>query len=209
MLAEMAMAVSTAFYGTLLLQAYVYYARKSSDNSPLLPLITTYFNAALWCKYGLLNHERPLVFVNAFGMVCALIAMAAFYRFTVDKGGVEWVLWRALIVFAIFNYAVYQSWVGVEGVGKVAAVFAVLVYLIPLVHMQKLFLAATQYPGLGELVRVGDIVNPAIGSMSCALWSVFGWNQSDRWIVIPNAFGFLFCTCQVAFLLHLKQKNVF
>lgn len=181
---------------------YRHSVRETMDNSPLSPLLACYFNAALWCKYGMLSGEDTLVYVNALGMVCALISLFIHYVYTSDRHWAEGALWRALLVFAGFNYAVYIGWIGSEGVGRIAAVFGVLIYALPLVV--ALLGRPRRFPALAS--PGGTVSYSVLGAISCALWSYYGWELDDRWIIIPNLAGLLFSLLQLFMHVLVRRR---
>jgi hypothetical protein len=184
------------------LDSYRHYVRGTVDGIPLSPLLTCYFNAALWCKYGLLTGEDVLVYVNALGMGCALVALFSYYKYATDRHWVEGVLWRALLLFAAFNYAVYIGWIEADGVGRMAAIFGIMVYALPFIL--ALIGRSRRFSALSP--PVNTFLYSALGVVSCGLWALYGWELGDWWIIAPNLAGLLFSLLQLFMHVMLKRR---
>lgn len=117
-------------------------------------------------------------------------------------------LWRMLTVFAGFGYAVYDGWLEAGGVGRTAAIMSIAVFFSPTVSLYKQ-MRLSRFPDLNQVIVSGDdgAVQTAIaGAVSCALWSAYGYGQSDRWIIIPNVIGLLLSLLQLLIITHSRPQ---
>ena len=208
LLESAASASSLLFYSTMLMQAYHVHRLKHTESGQVNSTLCVYFNAALWCKYGLLANDNAVFMVNAFGMLTSMILLAVLYMHCADKGGMEKVLWKALSVFAVFGYAVYQGWLQVNAV---ATTVSVLVFSLPLLVLYKR-LRLCKFPELlSDNDRRNDtngmLYTAVAGAISCILWTAYGVSKTDRLIIIPNSIGLLFSGIQVYMIILSRMRR--
>lgn len=84
-LSAAASASSILFYTSLLWQAWQVHRRQHTEGGQLHSALCAYFNAALWCKYGLLVSDTAVFAVNAVGMASSMLFLSVIYRHTPDK----------------------------------------------------------------------------------------------------------------------------
>lgn len=192
----------------------------STGSVNLLPIIAAYLNAAVWLKYGLLAHDRPLVAVNCIGMAASVLAVAAFYYNAQHeaRGHAEHVLWRSLAALAAFTVAVWRGWLGITPVGYMAIAMGIALFAVPLVSfMYRLYFyqsvnLGARWPGLGQPPHQAyrfDLPSGVMGAVSCALWTAYGYaDAADATIYVPNLCGLVFNVAQVLLATTVQKDRL-
>ena len=172
------------------------------DKIPGILLASQWFNCTLWLIYGIYIEKDEVVICNVIGASLSLIYITIYilYRF-------ERVAMKLLIIlltfglmcgfFAGFYWGV--SPIDHEITGLVAMIFNIILYGSPGQNLITVFKT-----GNHNLI---PIVSSVVGFLCSSTWTVWGFLNTNKNVIIPNILGVLLSIIQILVWLYFSRKN--
>lgn len=183
-------------------------ALAKSHGSPIefLPIFATYFKCVrcrpncslcstlLWFKYGYILGDAAMTVVNGFGMLLSMLSLAVYYQNTGYKRVTELQGILGLTVVAAWLVAIARGWLTLDGVGLSAMSGSVVMYAMPLVSLVR---ALRQVAGAVICPASVSLEMVTVALLVSLAWVAYGACIHDRYVLIPNALGFVLSVCQL------------
>ena len=173
---------------------------KTYKEVPGILLLCSLLNCVLWCDYGLLLNRYSVYFANAIGAPICLIFMTMFCIYFSGKKVLLSLFYVLFLIACVaeLDFLCYYV-LKPEITGIIANVFNVLMYAAPgekIIRICK--------TGDYELIPIWS----TLGGLACsASWMLYGFYQSDFYLILPNALGVIASVIQVVVYLIFRAKK--
>lgn len=190
--------LSLALYGSALYGVVVKGRSKTYNGGNALagcspvPYVALLVSCLLWTQYSILIGDPTLTTINTIGVFFSFASAAAFYKYTDSRDRTETTMLKGLgCLYPVLIYTRMRG--GAEGISELGFACAA----------SSLFMIVSP---LGVLPQVLKTRTTALLSfplalcsfMSCAVWTCYGAQFGDPYIVTPNAIGSLASFAQLA-----------
>ncbi|KAJ3323964.1 hypothetical protein HDV06_000940 [Boothiomyces sp. JEL0866] len=180
---------------------YQFYKLKSTGNSSALPLISTLVNCALWYKYGSLLDQPTMTTVNGIGLLVTLICIYTFFIYSPNQHLIErQITFTLLFLIAVLGYVQLNPSNVVIQLGYMVSGVNILMYATPAVNLLQVYKFQTTHGLISLPLTVMTI-------LVCLLWTLFGYQLSDSFVIVPNFIGLLFGIIQLGFCFNYSNSE--
>lgn len=172
----------------------------SYKNYPGILLLCSVFSCILWFIYGIDQDELMVWVANGVGACITEIWILIYvYYFSLE------VIWKGILynvlvlgffggIFVLFYIVIDQ----IKVTSNVAMVFNILMYAAPGEKMYTV-IKTNNYKILPVPISVCGII-----SSTC--WEIYGIYLKDPAMIVPNALGIFFSTCQIFVFIYSYKK---
>ncbi|CAH3021672.1 unnamed protein product [Porites evermanni] len=173
----------------------------STENVPLLPFVTTFFNCLMWTSYGILK-DPALILVNVIGMLTQVAYMLCFFLYCKNKGKeLGSIIYAAIAAACLYIYLMHlvtEEATRVSHLGLLCAIVTIIMQASPLADVAKVIRTRSTesmpFPFSFMMVVVSF------------LWLCYGTVVNDRNIQVPNASGVLLGLIQLSLFCVYSSK---
>ncbi|KAI8926631.1 sugar efflux transporter for intercellular exchange-domain-containing protein [Entophlyctis helioformis] len=192
-LAATALTIGMFLSGLAPLRAFA--EQRSTGNASITPSLSTFLNCALWLKYGVLLAQPAMVAVNAVGVATSVLALYVFCKYSDRRADAERLVLYALAFVAIVFAYIFTSYSPqvVEQLGFLTAMFSIVMFGSPLLSLAKVI----QTRSAAGLISLQTAL---ISLTACVLWTLFGQQINNSFVIVPNLIGGILCLLQLAVL---------
>ncbi|KAH9539468.1 hypothetical protein CY35_15G059700 [Sphagnum magellanicum] len=169
--------------------------RKSVGDYSGTPYVTTLLNCLLWVFYGsrAVTNTTLIISINGAGLAleAIYISIHLFYGTADSRKKVGGATFMVVVTYVIMAICVMWK-VALENrelvVGSICVVVNILMYAAPLTIMRN-------------VIKTKSVVSMPIGLSVASffnglIWTAYGGIKGDKFILIPNGLGLLFCISQ-------------
>lgn len=178
---------------------------KSTGRTSVTPLLSLLLNCSLWFKYGTLVEEEVISLVNGIGVICGIICLTIFWIYSIEKEATEKkIVYVLLFLCVILGYCRLGSNLAeiTSLLGFLSAFCSILLFGSPLLDVAKVIrLKSTQ-----GIINFPLLVLAFICS---SLWTLIGFEMSDKNVIIPNFIGALLCSIQLAVFCYYNIYSLY
>ncbi|KAJ2777061.1 sugar transmembrane transporter activity protein [Coemansia javaensis] len=164
---------------------------------PIVQSLASLLSSVLWTKYGAINGDTAVVWVNSLGVAIALYILGCFWAYggkrrrSVETSVLATTL-LAVVMVAAVDYARDP---------RAADLFSLACCLMSLVFL------GSPLSRIGDVVRARDasVLLPSLALLALVnnlLWAAYGARHHDPYMVVPNIVGAVFCSVQLALVAY-------
>lgn len=201
-------AISMSVSISSIFDIYRIHCEKSTGLKSALPLIALGCNGHIWMWYGFLTSTYfPICVTAVFAQTCSVIFASIFYYYSDDRLRIRRMLYIALCLVIPIVLFVICTMSGATGLGATQAAhilggigdaFAIIMLGSPLEKI-KVVIKTKSSRALPVPLCCMCLVNTS-------LWLSFGLTTGDVYVILPNCFGVVLCSLQVALCIIYRSS---
>ncbi|KAK5666041.1 hypothetical protein BDV3_006974 [Batrachochytrium dendrobatidis] len=181
----------------------LYMRTGTTGHATTIPFVCTLLNCSLWFRYGLLVQLTSLVIVNAVGILVSIVSLYVFCKYTDRQSDAQIPIITALgFLYLVFVYVHLVSGSAMlKQYGFLTATFSIFMYGAPLLSLANVI-------QLKSATGLISLPMTCISLIVCCLWTAFGYQIQDNFVLIPNTIGGILCLFQLIVLrIYPDEKN--
>lgn len=174
----------------------------NTEDVSIVPFLTFFVNATLWCKYGTLIHDQTIILVNTCALIFQFVYLFIYYTYTSQKGLVQkQVAGACIFVFPILLYLrflVSDITSAIEALGTICCILSVIAYASPLATVSEVVKKRSTDSMSFPLCFANLVV--------ALQWTMYGYLLHDLHVEIPNIFGCILGAIQVGLFVKYPTR---
>ncbi|KAG4087212.1 hypothetical protein H8356DRAFT_1433846 [Neocallimastix lanati (nom. inval.)] len=171
-------------------------------NIPFLPHVMTFFNCALWEKYGILKGDPGMIIANFTGIIINTHVIFVYYKNSRDLRNKVEKSFSIMIITLICILSYVKLNRGLKSytiLGFISSISTIVMFGFPISTLKKVITTKNN-----SSLSIKPII---ILLISSALWTLYGYVIKDNFVCIPNGLGCLLAVVQLLiYKLYSKRE---